>query len=44
MNRFKPTASSFKTKTALQKHAQAALDTSVIDQSADVCLVASRCL
>jgi len=40
MNRFSTTASSFITKKAFQEnHAQAALDTSAIDQNDDLCLV-----
>jgi len=41
MNRFSTTASSFITKKTFQNHAQAALDTSAIDQSADLCLVSA---
>jgi len=40
MKRFSTTASS-KPKKALQIHAQAALDASAIDQSADLCLVSA---
>jgi len=40
MKRFSTTAS-LKPKKAFQIHAQAALDTSAIDQSADLCLVVS---
>jgi len=42
MNRFSTTASSFITKKSFQNHAQAALDTSAIDQSADLCLVSAQ--
>jgi len=38
---FSTTASSFITKKAFQNHAQAALDISAIDQSADLCLVSA---
>jgi len=41
MNRFLTTASLFITTKAFQNHAQAALDTSAIDQSADICLVSA---
>jgi len=41
MNRFSNTASSFITKKALQNHAQAALDTSALDQSAELRLVSA---
>jgi len=37
-----PTASSFITKKAFQNHAQAALDTSAINQNADLCLVSAQ--
>jgi len=41
MNRFSTTASSFITKNAFQNHAQATLDTSATDQSADLYLVSA---
>jgi len=41
MNKFSTTTSSFITKKAFQNHAQAALDTSAIERSADLCLVSA---